>query len=539
MIDASCTLTIPPNHDTPTRRRIVVLLLLCVVLVAAMPLRAAEPRQLWLYCSTNLQPTETLPKLEQVWRRAAAAGYTHVLLADSKLARLGELGGMERQYHANTGKVKQLAKELKLEVVPALFHVGYSNSMLWHDPNLAEGLPVKDAPFVVRNGLAIAVTDPPISLNKPSYKDGNVTIDGATATVTNPTANARFNYTLKVPRFRVYHVSVKIRTDNFTGTPEIKALGGDQSLQWANLKVKKSQDWTEHHVVFNTLDNEKITLYFGAWGGGKGTLQWKDWKIEEAGLVNVLRRPGAPFSVKDYTEGKDYEEVRDSRLGNKPWPGEYELWHEPPAIKTKGVPDGTRLLVSWHHPMIIYDGQVSCCPSEPKTMDLLADEAKRVGALWDAQGYMMSHDEVRTLNWDRACQQRNLDAGRILADNARACVNLLPGSQVYVWSDMFDPHHNAVKDYYLVRGDLAGAWEGLDKSVIIMNWNFDKREDSLKFFADRGHRQVIAGYYDGPVEQIKHWLASADKVPNVVGVMYTTWQNNYDHLEAFARLCKR
>src|SRR5687767_14761924 len=138
MIDASCTLTIPPNDDTPTRRRIVVPLLLCVVLLATIPLRAAEPRQLWLYYSTNLQPTETLPKLEQVWRRAAAAGYTHILLADSKLARLGELGGMERQYRANTEKVKQLAKELNLEVVPALFHVGYSNSMLWHDPNLAE-----------------------------------------------------------------------------------------------------------------------------------------------------------------------------------------------------------------------------------------------------------------------------------------------------------------------------------------------------------------------------------------------------------------
>jgi hypothetical protein len=103
---------------------------------------------------------------------------------------------------------------------------------------------------------------------------------------------------------------------------------------------------------------------------------------------------------------------------------------------------------------------------------------------------------------------------------------------------MFDPHHNAVKDYYLVRGDLAGAWEGLDKSVVIMNWNFDKRDESLKFFADRGHRQVIAGYYDGPVGQVKQWLASAETVPGVVGVMYTTWHGNYDHIEAFARLCK-
>src|ERR1051326_6353865 len=29
-----------------------------------------------------------------------------------------------------------------------------------------------------------------------------------------------------------------------------------------------------------------------------------------------------------------------------------------------------------------------------------------------------------------------------------------------VWSGMFDPFHNAVKDYYLVRDDLTGSWEG-------------------------------------------------------------------------------
>jgi hypothetical protein len=33
----------------------------------------------------------------------------------------------------------------KLEVVPALFPIGYSGSLLSHDPNLAAGLPAKDA----------------------------------------------------------------------------------------------------------------------------------------------------------------------------------------------------------------------------------------------------------------------------------------------------------------------------------------------------------------------------------------------------------
>ncbi len=73
---------------------------------------------------------------------------------------------------------------------------------------------------------------------------------------------------------------------------------------------------------------------------------------------------------------------------------------------------------------------------------------------------------------------------------------------------MFDPSHNAVKDFYLVNGDLAGSWEGLPQDMIIVNWNSGKPAQSLPFFADRGHVQVLAGYYDGPPESIRDWLAA-------------------------------
>ena len=41
-----------------------------------------------------------------------------------------------------------------------------------------------------------------------------------------------------------------------------------------------------------------------------------------------------------------------------------------------------------------------------------------------------------------------------------------------------------------------GSWEGLPRDVIIANWNGGKAPESLKFFAGRGHPQLIAGYYD-------------------------------------------
>lgn len=511
------------------------------MMLALALLLQADPAERWLYHSVNLQVDENVAKVDVLWRRAAKAGYTHVLLADSKMAKLADVPG---RYAKNVEKLKALAAELKLQVVPAVFHMGYSNAMLWHDPNLAEGLPVKDALFVVKNGVAVLEPDPPVAL-KPKWGFVDETLD-ATFTATDPGGkNARFSQKVKVRPFRQYHVSVRIRTKDFQGgETKILALGKPGSLIHSHLGVKPTQDWTEHHAVFNSLESEEVGIYFGTWGGKSGTIQWADPKIEEIGPLNVLRRDGAPLSIRGddgrvLAEGKDVERIVDPLMGQKPWRGEYNVWHEVPAVKSS-LPDGARLRMSYHHAITVHDGQVMACPSEAKVVDLLRDEAKRVHALWGSKGYMMSHDEIRTMNWDEACRKRGLDAGAILADNARACVGILkevnPGGEIYVWNDMFDPQHNARKDYFLVRGDLAGSWEGLDPSVVIVAWYFEKRAETFDFFTKRGHRVLAAGYYDGDaVRNAQGWLEAAKKHPGkAVGFMYTTWQSNFSQLEKFA-----
>src|SRR5262245_27557059 len=106
---------------------------------------AASALQRWLYCSQNLWVDKNIDELETLFRRAAKAGYTHVLLTDSKFSKLGN---MDARYFRNVERVKKLAEELKLEIVPAVFAIGYSNDLLWHDPNLIEALPARDALFV-------------------------------------------------------------------------------------------------------------------------------------------------------------------------------------------------------------------------------------------------------------------------------------------------------------------------------------------------------------------------------------------------------
>ncbi len=514
----------------------------------AAPAQALEK---WIYVSKNLLLDKSVSEIDQLMQRGQAAGYDHMLLADSKFTRLAD---MDQRYFRNVDRVKQLASKYHIEIVPALFPVGYSNDLLGRDVNLIEGLPVKEVPLTVQGGVA-RVDDPsaptlPADFSdwkKWGFHDTSIVSEGGVAHAAEPKGNSRISLKLKVQPFRQYHVSVRIKTQDFHASPELKVLAEKRQLSWENLGVKPTQDWTVHHAVFNSEDNTEVTVYFGVWGAKGGSIWWSEPKLEEIAFMNMPRRPGCPLTVvrtdapsQPLVEGRDFEPLKDPLLGQKPWAGEYDTYHTPPVLHTS-LPDGTKLLASYYNAQTVYEHQAMMCPSEPKTMDILRDQAIRVHKLWGAKGYMMSHDEIRVLDWCEACQKRHLTPGQILAENVRQCIQILrqvnPGGRIYTWSDMFDPNHNAVKGpYYLVNGSLEGSWEGLDKDVIVLPWYYEKRAESLKFFADRGNKQVVAGYYDGHPERIANWLDAAKSTPgSVIGVMYTTWQNKYGDLEAFAK----
>lgn len=525
-------------------------LALAFLLTLALPCFAAKLER-WVYVSSNLQVDANADQVIALLQRAKACGYTHLLIKDSKFARIPTL---PKRYFQNVERVRLAAKAAGIELVPAVFSVGYSNDLLWNDPNLAEGLPVKDALFVVKDYIASHVPDPLVILkdggllNRKAWgfiDAGMISENGSLRSDTTE-QNARFSQKVKVQPFRQYHVSVRIKTERFQDSlAEIKAIGAfGQQLTYTYLHEQQTQDWTVHHVTFNSLQNTEVQLYFGVWGGHDGTIWWRDPAIEECGLVNLLRRPGAPLVVRTedgrlLREGVDYEPVANPRTGTVPYAGEYELWHEPPNIHVTDLPDGTRLRVSFYHPHVVYYDQVCACTSEPAFTALLKRQAGEVHGLWAAGSYMMSHDEWRVMNWCDACQRRKLTPGQIVADSARTCTQLLhsasPGARVFVWSDMFDPFHNARSNFYLVNGDLKGSWEGLGTEVIIVNWN-QGETDGVRFFANRGNRQLMAGYYDAPVEKTRKWLQEATLEKGVMGVMYTTWRNNYGQLEAFSKM---
>lgn len=538
----------------------------------------AEYRYRWVYAPHNMLDDKAVERLLQLMERAHQSGYNGMVLADDKLQRLDLV---PPHYFENVARVRKFAREAQLEIIPMLFPMGYSGPLLGHDPNLAEGVPVVGAPFVVVGREAKLAPEPSARIanggleeakehlfssfmiqdepGKVTFADrqvvhgGKVSLRIQASDGSNPNAHHRIAQRVKVRPHAAYRFSAWVKTRDLAPVRGFQLLVREtgwrpKQLSFYEARLKPTQDWTQVDVVFNSLDADEVHLYAGHWGGQSGTFWIDDLALEELPLVNVLRREGCPFSVTSddgktvYEEGKDFHPVQDPKLGQEPWAGEYNFSHPGPPLRlteASRIKEGQRLRVSWYHPLIFQGFQVMACLTEAKVYQLLRDQAKRLHELLKPETFFMQHDEIRLANWCRTCQGRKVSPGELLANNVSQCIQIIrevnPSARIVVWSDMFDPNHNAVDDYYLVHGSWKGSWKGLTPEVTIANWNFDRRADSLKWFAQRGHRQVVAGYYDTDLDNFKKWDAAVRGIPNVEGFMYTTWDTKYDMLEAYGK----
>ena len=293
-----------------------------------------------------------------------------------------------------------------------------------------------------------------------------------------------------------------------------------------------------------------MLLYLGLWGGKTGKLWIDGVRVEAAPALNLLRRDSLPLTLrppggKPLVEGKDFAPLADPGLGTKPYAGNYDTRHDPPEIRLpKGsrVKEGDRVLLSGYHTAIVYDGQVAISMGDPRVFELAAEEVRRVREALDPDAWFLSHDEIRAGGYEPSETAEYRTSGALFAANLSRCTEIARkeggGKPVYVWSDMFDPNHNAKADYYLVNNTLEGSWEGLDDKVVVMKWGGGNiARPGLTFFARRGNAQMIAAFYDGdPAKDHAMWTEAAAGIPAITGVMYTTWRNDYSQLERFADL---
>jgi hypothetical protein len=526
----------------------------------------------WVYVSRSFNTDAHVEEVREIAQTASEHGLTAIVLPGMDRISLGSPEYLER-----LRKVKIIADQYHLEIIPSGFNTGYGGAILDHNKNLAEGMLVKDALFVVRNGEARFVADSPAKLEnggfeqfqgdrinsfekqdepgRKTFVDTNVVhsskvslrvenFGGAKA------GSARVAQEVRVTPNRCYRVSAWVKTED--AAPDslfsIKAFtpDGRDLSPFEPPAPAPTSDWRQVTTAFNSWYADRIELNFGVFEGVKGKVWVDDVAIEEVGLMNVLRRKGTPLTVRDEATGNVYEEGRDFAMVTDP-NLDFKWTHEMPSIRllpASRIQNGARLRVSYYHGTTIYNDQVSACPSEAQTYEIWKQQFPLIESYLSPKRYFLNVDEVRLFNRCEACRSRQMEASAILGQMTQWLYNQVravnPKAEVFVWSDMFDPNHNSVRQYFFVDGSLENTWQYLPKDMELVLWYFDKRRESLDFFSSRGFRTLAGAYYDGDdLKDPEGWLEAMDTTPNSIGIMYTTWSSKYKLLPAFGDLVSK
>jgi len=112
----------------------------------------------WVYVSRSLRRNSDVADIKSIAKTASEHGLNGMVLA----AGLDRLDRQSPDYFTRLEQVKQICKQSNIEIIPIIFSVGYGGSVLSKDRNLAAGIPVKDALFVVENGQAHLLPEPDV-----------------------------------------------------------------------------------------------------------------------------------------------------------------------------------------------------------------------------------------------------------------------------------------------------------------------------------------------------------------------------------------
>jgi hypothetical protein len=539
---------------------------------AAWQLGAAErfaDRFVWIF-GWGLDKDSDVAEISRILETAGQHRFNGAVLSCS----LDNLCKQSPDYFRRLDEIKKSCETNRLELIPSIFSIGYGGGALAHDRNLAEGMPVEDAPFVVKNGEAWLSSTNSVSIANGGFEDfagnkfkrfdfhdqpGEVsfvdtqTVHSGKASLrmenftANPHGHGRIMQSVSLQPHRCYRLTLWVKTEGLqpAGAFRIPVLVNDRDLAPREFQLPSTSDWHKLTMIFNSLNHDKISVYAGVWGGKSGKLWLDDWKIEEVGPINVLHRPGTPVTVRSedgsitFEDGKDYAALVDPTL--HPWREDREAL--PVKVLSGGrIHDGDRLRVSWYHSMVINDSQVTVCMAEAELYEIFDHEAKLLAEKLQPRSVLLNTDEVRMGGTCRACKGRNMGQllGECITRQASILRSHIPSVEVYIWSDMLDPNHNAHGNYYLVDGDFTGSWTNVPRNLIMAVWGGAPRESSMKFFAEQGFRTLVACYYDADdLKDVQGWLDIAKQTRKVRGFMYTPWQKKYALLPDFGDLLRK
>ncbi|MEM7114977.1 MAG: carbohydrate binding domain-containing protein [Chloroflexota bacterium] len=576
-------------------------LLLLLITSAQVPETYSQTQQWehrWVQIGANFFIDGEVERVKGIMDRAKAAGYTGIVLAEVKTLFWWTFDD-PAFWRNRVQEVKQHADALGLDFYNNVFDTGRCGGMLSHDPSLANGYPMVDMPLVAQNGRLVPQQNAQIAdgsfenfsgneLNNWFHDEPGVLSFRDTSVVKHGNSSIRFEnfqstqdasgrlfQDFNVVPFQQYRVRVWVKMENLNANLIqllVRGYEDDRELQtqWPTyvdefgdrihfqFAQDMTMDWAELSFTFNSSTYDHIYIGFGLWGAESGKIWWDDLRLDTVPTHNIIRRDDLPFSIRavngtTYTEGTDFEPVSDPLLGQIPFQGAFDTYHAPPEILlTPGsnIVNGEQVFLSGYHALVITNGEMGCSWSHEDYFSLAHRVIQEAEQNFPSDGYFLGHNEQRSGGWEPGDVGPFNSSGEAFAAHISRTIAIVGeesgGKEMFIWSDIFDPFHNAVPNYYHINNTMEGVWEGVPPEVTIVNWaggeTFDNDgsdfgRQSLEFFEERGHKQILAGYYDyDVVTNYQSWMADSAGIDNITGVMYTTWIDNFDDLELFAEV---
>ncbi|HLH54247.1 MAG TPA: carbohydrate binding domain-containing protein, partial [Verrucomicrobiae bacterium] len=404
------------------KTRVLTMVAACVALCATQAAERYADRFVWVF-GWGLEQDSDVGEIGKLFETAGKHKINGAVVSFG----LDALCKKSPEFFKRLDQIKKSCDDNHLELVPSVFSFGYGGGVLAHNRNLAEGLPVDEAPFLVKGSEAFLADPTAVEFKNGGFEDhagnkfkgydfcdqpgvvsfadtevkhgGNVSVRFENFSA-DPNGHGRVMQSLQVQPHRCYRVSAWVKTEGLTpaNSFRVQVLAGDRALAPRDFHIQPTGDWQKLSLVFNSLNFEKVNLYAGVWGAKAGKFWLDDWTVEEIGPVNVLRRPGTPVKVQSadgsttYEEGKDYLPLVDPQLN--PFTDDKQALPLKIASGSR-IHDGDRLRMSWYHSMIINDSQVTICMAEPEVYQIVDHEVKLLAEHLQPRSVLLNMDEIR------------------------------------------------------------------------------------------------------------------------------------------------
>ena len=508
--------------------------------------RTANPQSstmpLWVQMLYDVRREDQFVKATNIIAQAKAFGYKGVILASS--SRLGMLHLWNEEQLERLRKVKRMCDESGLEIAVGMWSFGYAKECFFPiDPNLSAAAPVNDTRYRVEGGKCVHLPVPPRALLASPGVLHSPRREGDVAEMAVPVTPGR-SYRLRIrakaqSKYKLWPICATVR------------------------RMDAQKDYIEHRVFNVKTDGTEQTfdLHFASLAEREVRIRCVGYNRTYPGQAEVLsmelseteprlaiRRHGTPVTVRNvktgmvYEEGRDYAEIPKAK---GVWPGPWNKYR----FTVKPLPggrmkEGDEISVDCYCSFPTWGKWASACMAAPELEPIMDAAAAAVARELNPKLWFLSYDEVRTGGGCADCRRIG-DMAHVYAACVKKSMAIIrrhrPDAEIMIWNDLVDPFYmNDGGANAGMYSSMKGVWDLLPPDLGIGYWTYGTREKGVPFFAKQGRRLLACAYYDE--KELKHSLAWADlalSTPEMTGIVYCTWGENWKLLGAFADMVRQ